>query len=252
MDTCFGIEFEHLQGETNYNLLTTYNCTGVSCPACNTIFSDPAFTNTGVMLLFIDSTNVEFDSIMGVGGSFLYQARNSGSVVSSAASGYGSFGNYKTSYHSNPRMHSASFAGIRFTRQGNTTTNADLWDIASGGGINANSLYIGSINTSGAYRTHMVFDATGTRGQVPSGYTISMDEEASGGVSIRTKLNVGWSGTLGEIYTNNVKVIGARQSAVTRPVGGTVIDVECRAALNSLLTKLGPAGTGHGLTELPV
>jgi len=41
------------------------------------------------------------------------------------------------------------------------------------------------------------------------------------------------------------RVVSSRQAAVADPVGGGTIDVECRAALASLLAKLRP--TGHGL-----
>jgi hypothetical protein len=41
------------------------------------------------------------------------------------------------------------------------------------------------------------------------------------------------------------KVLGARQTAVTKPTGGATVDAECRTALNALIDKLGTLG--HGL-----
>jgi len=43
------------------------------------------------------------------------------------------------------------------------------------------------------------------------------------------------------------KIIGQRAPAIASPTGGTVIDVECRNALNSLLKILRPSTGPHGL-----
>lgn len=49
----------------------------------------------------------------------------------------------------------------------------------------------------------------------------------------------------GEILLNGAKILAARQTAVTKPTGGATVDAEARAALNSLIDKLGTLG--HGL-----
>lgn len=47
------------------------------------------------------------------------------------------------------------------------------------------------------------------------------------------------------LFVNSSKVVGVRQGSVSDPTGGSVVDVQCRAALASLLAALRPAG--HGL-----
>jgi hypothetical protein len=44
---------------------------------------------------------------------------------------------------------------------------------------------------------------------------------------------------------NGVKVVGERAPGVTSPSGGTIIDVEARAAINALTAAL----MSHGLIE---
>jgi hypothetical protein len=56
-----------------------------------------------------------------------------------------------------------------------------------------------------------------------------------------------WSGELaGErLSVGGLQVVGSRQPAVPSPSGGTVIDVEARAALSALIATL----KSHGLTD---
>lgn len=49
-----------------------------------------------------------------------------------------------------------------------------------------------------------------------------------------------------QIHLASQKVVGIRGSAVTRPTGGSVVDVQVRAALNDLIDRLS-ATFGHGL-----
>lgn len=48
-------------------------------------------------------------------------------------------------------------------------------------------------------------------------------------------------------YVNGEKVVGARQGAIAEPVGGSVIDAECRSAVNAMLSVL----RAHGLITSP-
>lgn len=46
-----------------------------------------------------------------------------------------------------------------------------------------------------------------------------------------------------ELRVNGMKVVGAKQPAISNPAGGTVIDIEARDVLNQLLTAM----RSHGL-----
>lgn len=60
-------------------------------------------------------------------------------------------------------------------------------------------------------------------------------------------LNVGSAGgAVGEMRVQGLRVVGVRGAAVPDAAGGSVVDVEARAAINALLARL-RLGTGHGL-----
>jgi len=51
----------------------------------------------------------------------------------------------------------------------------------------------------------------------------------------------------GHYYVQGTQVIGPRLAAIAAPSGGTVIDVQARAAINSILNAMSAAAGGHGL-----
>ena len=58
-------------------------------------------------------------------------------------------------------------------------------------------------------------------------------------------LSTGWTNgvlTGTSLVLNGVQLVGARATAIAAPVGGTVIDVQARAAISAILSSLGTHG----------
>lgn len=68
--------------------------------------------------------------------------------------------------------------------------------------------------------------------------------KVSGAIEANAPLNL-VSGAVLKVAGN--QVVGARQSAITRPTGGGTIDTQARTAINAILDALSPSG--HGLTS---
>lgn len=77
--------------------------------------------------------------------------------------------------------------------------------------------------------------ARGSGGDVNLAARLDGDVEVAGDISMA-----------GVLRRAGAQVVGARGAAVSNPTGGSVIDVEARAALSELLDRL-RAATGHGL-----
>lgn len=111
----------------------------------------------------------------------------------------------------------------------------------------AGACYIVGTSPSGAWAGHAgavaIFSEAGWRFQQPvEGMSLLV---RSSGMQASYRGGAWETGVVraGEVVVEGNKVVGARAAPVAAPAGGTVVDVQARAAITAILTAL----RGHGL-----